>query len=167
MEVGLSLGSNISNRLDNLKEARRRILTLPGIKLITQSPVYETEPVGVKPEYQHLDFLNAVLIFEGPCTVHECFDHLHQIEDEMGRHRGMDRFAPRPIDIDMIYVDKLVIQSGGLVIPHPHWRERRFVLQPLADVRPSLVLPGSEKTVGEILASLSKAEEVTLFARDW
>jgi 2-amino-4-hydroxy-6-hydroxymethyldihydropteridine diphosphokinase len=167
MEVGLSLGSNISNRLDNLKEARRRILTLPGSKLAAQSPVYETEPVGVKPEYQHLDFLNTVLILEGPCSAHECFDHLHHIEDEMGRHRGLDRFAPRAIDIDMIYVGDSVIESGGLVIPHPHWKERRFVLQPLADVRPDLVIPGCKKTVREVLASLPETEEVTLFARDW
>ena len=167
MEVGLSLGSNISSRLDNLKEAKRRLLSMPNAKLVAQSPVYETEPVGVKPEYQHLDFLNAILIFEGPCSAHECFDHMHQIENDMGRHRALDRFAPRPIDIDMIYVDNLEIQSGGLVIPHPHWKERRFVLQPLADVRPDLVLPGSTKTVKEVLAALPAAEEVTLFARDW
>jgi 2-amino-4-hydroxy-6-hydroxymethyldihydropteridine diphosphokinase len=167
MEVGLSLGSNISNRLENLKEAKRRILTLPGARLVAQSPVYETEPVGVKPEYQHLDFLNAILIFEGPCSAHECFDHLHQIENEMGRHRALDRFAPRPIDIDMIYVGDSVIESGGLVIPHPHWKERRFVLQPLADVRPDLLLPGNSKTVKEVLAALPSGEEVTLFARDW
>lgn len=167
MEVGLSLGSNISSRLGNLKEAKRRILELPGAKLAAQSSVYETEPVGVKPEYQHLDFLNAVLILEGACSVHECFDHMHRIENEMGRHRGLDRFAPRAIDIDMIYVDGLEVQSGGLVIPHPHWKERRFVLQPLADVRPDLVLPGSTKTVKEFLAALPATEEVTLFARDW
>jgi 2-amino-4-hydroxy-6-hydroxymethyldihydropteridine diphosphokinase len=167
MEVGLSLGSNISSREGNLKEAKRRILALPGVKLLAQSPIYETEPVGVKPEYQHLDFLNAVLILDGPCPAHECLNHLHRIEDEMGRHRGLDRFAPRAIDIDMIYVDSQEVQSGGLVIPHPHWQERRFVLQPLADVRPDLVLPGCNKTVKEILAALSEAEEVTLFARDW
>jgi len=167
MEVGLSLGSNISNRLDNLKEAKRRILAMPGIRFLAQSPVYETEPVGVKPEYQHLDFLNAVLIVDGPCPAHECLDHLHQIEDAMGRHRTLDRFAPRAIDIDMIYVNDQHIESGSLVIPHPHWKERRFVVQPLADVRPDLVIPGADKTVKEILASLPPAEEVTLFARDW
>ena len=167
MEVGLSLGSNISSRLDNLKEAKRRILTLPGAKLVAQSAVYETEPVGVKPEYQHLDFLNAVLILQGTCSVHDCFDHMHQIENDMGRHRGLDRFAPRPIDIDLIYVDNLEIQSGGLVIPHPHWKERRFVLQPLADVRPDLLLPGSNKSVKDVLAALPEGEDVTLFARGW
>ena len=167
MEVGLSLGSNISSRLDNLKEAKRRILAMPGARLLAQSPVYETEPVGVKPEYQHLDFLNAILILDGPCSAHECFDHLHQIEDEMGRHRGLDRFAPRAIDIDMIYVDDERIESGSLVIPHPHWKERRFVLQPLADVRPNLLIPGADKPVKEILAALPQAEEVTLFAREW
>lgn len=167
MEVGLSLGSNISSRLDNLKEAKRRILALPGSRLIAQSPIYETEPVGVKPEYQHLDFLNAILILEGPCSAHECFNHFRQIEDEMGRHRGLDRFAPRAIDIDMIYVDNLEIESGGLVIPHPHWKERRFVLQPLADVRPDLLLPGSNESVKDVLAALPEGEDVTLFTRDW
>lgn len=167
MEVGLSLGSNISSRLANLKEAKRRILVMPGFKLIAQSPIYETKPVGVKPEYQHLDFLNAILILDGPCSPHECLDHLHRIEDEMGRHRGLDRFAPRAIDIDMIYVDNLEIQSGGLAIPHPHWKERRFVLQPLADVRPDLLLPGNSHPVKDILTALPKGEEVTLFTRDW
>ena len=167
MEVGLSLGSNISNRLANLQEAKRRILALPGITWIAQSPVYETEPVGVKPEYQHLDFLNAVLILDGPASLHDGLNQFHQIEDSMGRHRSLDRYTPRAIDIDIIYADQLTIQSGGLVIPHPHWKERRFVLQPLADVRPDLTLPGSLPSVKDILAALPEGEAVTLFAREW
>lgn len=167
MEVGISLGSNISNRLANLQDAKRRMAALPQAKIVAQSPVYETEPVGVKPEYQHLDFLNSILIVETPCSVHECFDDLRGIEDAVGRHRGIDRYEPRSIDLDIIYAGDVHIESGGLVIPHPHWARRRFVVQPLADVRPDLILPGQSRTVGQILADLPQEEEVTLLTRDW
>lgn len=167
MEIGISLGSNISNRLANLQDAKRRMAALPQAKIVAQSPVYETEPVGVKPEYQHLDFLNAILIVETPCSVHECFDHLRGMEDAIGRHRGIDRYEPRSIDLDIIYAGDVHIESGGLVIPHPHWARRRFVVQPLADVRPDLILPGQSRTVAQILADLPQEEEVTLLTRDW
>lgn len=167
MEVGLSLGSNISSRLDNLKEARRRILAVSGMKLVAQSPVYETEPVGVKPEYQHLEFLNAILIVDSPSAAHECYSQLRGIEEDMGRRRSLDRYRPRSIDIDIIYIDNLSIESGGLVIPHPHWAKRRFVVQPLADIRPELILPGTDKTVAQILAALPEKEDVTLLTRTW
>lgn len=167
MEVGISLGSNLGDRLANLRDAKRRMAAMPQGRIVAQSPVYETEPVGVKPEYRHLAFLNAILIVEAECKVHDCFDHLHDIEDVMGRRRSLDRYDPRPIDLDIIYAGDLHIESGGLVIPHPHWAQRRFVLQPLADVRPHLVLPGQTRTVAEILAALPQAEAVTLLTRDW
>ncbi len=167
MEAGLSLGSNVGDRLANLVEAKRRIAALSGVKIVAQSPVYETDPVGVKPEYRELKFLNAVIIMECPWHGHECFDRFREIEDEMGRHRTLDRYAPRPMDIDLIYVGELRLQSGGLVLPHPHWHQRRFVVQPLADVRPDLVLPGQAMPVRQILAGLPQEEAVTLFARDW
>ena len=167
MEIGLSLGSNISSRLDNLKEARRRILATSGMKLVAQSPVYETEPVGVKSQYQHLKFLNAILIIDSSCAVHECYSQMHKIEHDMGRHRGPDRYSPRSIDIDMIYVGNQTIKRDGVMIPHPRWVERRFVVQPLADIRPHLILPGTDKTVAQILAALPEKEEATLLTRSW
>lgn len=167
MEAGLSLGSNVGDRLANLVEAKNRIAALPGLSIVAQSPVYETEPVGVKPQYRELKFLNAVVIIECPVTGHECFDRFRKIEDDLGRQRTLDRFAPRPIDIDVVYVGDLRIQSGGLCIPHAHWHERRFVVQPLADIRPDLVLPGQRKPVREILAELPPGDGVTLFAREW
>ena len=85
----------------------------------------------------------------------------------MGRHRGSDRYSPRSIDIDIIYIDHLLIESGGLTIPHPRWVERRFVVQPLADIRPDLILPGIDKTVAQILAALPDKEDVTLLTWTW
>ncbi|MBN1269072.1 MAG: 2-amino-4-hydroxy-6-hydroxymethyldihydropteridine diphosphokinase [Kiritimatiellae bacterium] len=167
MEIGLSLGSNLGDRLAFLKEAKRCVLELPYTELTAQSPVYETEPVGVKPEHQHLRFLNCVLIVESATVVHEFFDQLRGIEDAMGRRRTLDRYSPRPIDIDVVYADDLRIESGGLVIPHPRWAERAFVVGPLADVRPDLVVPGSAKTVREIWETLESKDEVRLFSLDW
>ena len=92
---------------------------------------------------------------------------LRAIEDDMGRRRQLDRFAPRPMDIDIIYFGTGRIESGGLKIPHPRWAERRFVVQPLADVRPNLRLPGSSLTVAETLAALPAREAVSLLTRDW
>ncbi len=167
VEAGLSLGSNQGDRLAALSEAKRRIAEIPGLRILAQSPVYETDPVGVGPQYQGLKFLNAVLIVEGCCAPHECYDHLHAVEDAMGRKRTLDRNTPRPIDIDIIYAGARVIESGGLFIPHPHWKERRFVVQPLADVRPDLIVPGSSQTVLGILQGLPQAEKVVPYANVW
>ncbi|OQA26836.1 MAG: 2-amino-4-hydroxy-6-hydroxymethyldihydropteridine pyrophosphokinase [Verrucomicrobia bacterium ADurb.Bin345] len=167
METGLSLGSNLGDRQANLVDARDRILGLPGTRLLAQSPLYETEPIGVKPEYQQLDFLNAVLILDTQAEVHKWFDWLRAIETEMGRLRSLDRYAPRGIDVDVIYFGSLRIESGGLFVPHRQWKKRRFVLQPLADVRPDLMLPGETRTVRQVLDALPPGEAVNLLTRDW
>lgn len=166
MEAGFSLGSNDGDRMRLMSEAKRRILALPGVQEAGTSPLYETEPVGVAPEFAHLKFLNAVLIVTSEFTAMEWLDHLHRIERELGRVRNGDRNAPRPIDVDIIYAGDARIDSGGVVVPHPRWTQRRFVVQPLADVRPDLSLPGAGHTVREILATL-KGEAVTRLDDPW
>jgi 2-amino-4-hydroxy-6-hydroxymethyldihydropteridine diphosphokinase len=166
-EVGLSLGSNLGDRLANLRAARQRIAALPGVRLVASAPVYETEPVGVKPEYHHLAFLNTVLIVTGdfPPTAWRRFTA--QIEDDLGRVRSDDKFAPRTLDIDVLYVGDLCCDDDGVVIPHPRWAQRRFVLQPLADVRPDLILPGAKQTVFQTLENLPAGEGIILFSTTW
>lgn len=166
MEVGFSLGSNRGDLVANMREAKRRILDAPDVTFVAQSPLYETEPVGVSPEYADLKFMNAVLVVESKRTAAEWLEVLHRIEDDMGRRRTDDRNAPRPIDVDILYAGEECIDRGDLVVPHPRWAQRRFVVQPLADVRPDLVLPGAGKRVREILAGL-QGEAVTEFAREW
>ena len=166
-ESGLSLGSNEGDRLVHLSQAVEAITQLSGISIAAKSSVYETDPVGVKPQYQNQKFLNAVLIVETNQTAHEWYDALREIETRLGRHRSLDQYAPRAIDIDIIYFGDAHIESGGLVIPHAHWQERRFVAQPLAEVHPELKLPGTEGTVQDILNGLPLHPEVTLFTNDW
>ena len=167
-ELGFSLGSNLGDRVANLALARRRILECGDARELGRSPLYETEPVGVKPEYQHLKFINAVLVIESRQSPRDWLAHIARLETELGRSRDVsDRFAPRDIDIDLIFAGGAMIDSGGLTVPHQRWAVRRFVVQPLADVRPGLVLPGDRRTVSEVLASLPGAEELQRLDQDW
>lgn len=154
MEIGLSLGSNLNQRLDNLREATHRVGGLPGTRIAAKAPVYETEPVGVKQEYATLHYLNTVVIIETDMALADLSNAIHQIETDMGRVRTEDQNAPRVIDIDVLYADALQQADGILDLPHPRWAQRRFVVQPLADVRPQLRLPGECRPVSEILKSL-------------
>lgn len=167
MEIGFSLGSNLGDRLVYLQQARDRLLLHSDSRLLAQSPVYETAPVGVRPEYDDLSYLNSVVVLESGMSPHDWLAALSRIETELGRVRTDDRNAPRTIDIDIIYAGEHVIGSGGLEVPHPRWLERRFVVQPLADIRPELVIPESGKTVREILANLPPDEKVAPFAWEW
>lgn len=161
IEAGLSLGTNLGDRIGYLREATAKIGQIPGIEIVAQSPIYETEPVGVKPEYQHLAYLNAALVLSITISPDELSEAIHQIETDMGRSRGNDRYAPRPIDIDILYVGQFVRQTAELTLPHPEWAHRRFVLQPLADIRPHLQLPGVSADIQTLLAQLPKGEAVT------
>ncbi len=168
MEAGFSLGSNLGDRLAFLRSARDALAAVPGVRLAAQSPVYETEPVGVKPEHRALKYLNSVVIVAGTLDARAWLAELARIETALGRVRGPDRYAPRTIDIDLLYCGDEWIDRGGLTVPHPRWAKRRFVVQPLADIRPALRLPGTPGTVADILATLEEpASDLRVFADNW
>jgi 2-amino-4-hydroxy-6-hydroxymethyldihydropteridine diphosphokinase len=167
VEIGLGLGSNLGDRLAHMSEAKKRILALPGISFLAQSSLYETEPVGVKPEYQHLKFLNAVLLVLSDLPLAELHRELVRIEKEIGRSRTEDKFAPRPLDIDILFAGSLVIQSPTLKLPHPQCLKRRFVLEPLAEMRPGMVLATTNLTVKDLLARLPNPEPVFKLPDVW
>ena len=162
IEVGISLGSNLGDRLRHLLDARARILALSQVAHIASAPVYETEPVGVPAEYASHSFLNTVVIIGTSLEVHRLFSRLQEVEATLGRIRSGIRNSPRVIDIDLLYYGSQLVRSGGLVVPHPRWAKRRFVLQPLADLRPNLVLPNHDRTVRDILASLPAGRQQVL-----
>ena len=167
LEVGLSLGSNLGDRVASLSHARRAIGAIDGVKVVSASSLYETEPVGVKPEFQHMKFINAVLILKTRLPIAELHERLSEIEHELGRVRVEDKFAPRALDIDVLYAGELVSDQPQLTLPHPRWAKRRFVLQPLAEIRDDLVLPGTEQTVREILSVLPPGEDVKKNPASW
>lgn len=168
MEIGFSLGSNLYNRKRLLMQAKNLLLSAPRTRFVDQSPIYETTPVDVKPEYQDMAYLNSIVILESELPLESWLSYIGKIEKNLGRERNDDdRNAPRPIDVDIIYAGESVIDSGGLEVPHPRWAERRFVVQPLNDVRPKLVLPEGSQTVYQILGSLPPDTGLTLFEDCW
>lgn len=158
-EAGLSLGSNLGDRIANLQAAVTAIAEIPQTIISGLSPIYETEPVGVKPEYQDMPYLNAVVVVKTELLPADLSHLIHDIEMQLGRLRTEDRFAPRIIDIDILYIGQIISDAPDLTLPHPRWAQRRFVLQPLADLRPHLRIPGSRKTVSELLAALPENSE--------
>lgn len=165
MEIALSLGSNLGDRMNHLRDACKRLAALPETTITKCSPVYETAPVGVKPQYRDMPYLNAVILIETQLPVDALSTRIHRFEAAMGRIRSDDRFAPRPIDIDILYAGDHIRNDETLTLPHPRWAQRRFVLQPLADVRPERVLPGYQQTVRERLDALDDDHAVNVFAR--
>ena len=166
---GIGLGSNLGNRIENLIRATKAILTLHGTRLsqLTRvAPIYESTPLDC-PEGSG-PFLNTVIEIETETGLHDLIDFLRQIEHEMGRPDERNRNAPRVIDLDILYCGESLINEPNLVVPHPRMHTRRFVLQPLADIRPDLKIRGQGKTVRELLDALDdNPAEITLFRRDW
>jgi 2-amino-4-hydroxy-6-hydroxymethyldihydropteridine diphosphokinase len=165
-EVGLSLGSNEGDRLANLRAAVEALRRIPEFQLTLKSPVYDTEPVGVEPAHADKAFLNAVAIGQYGGTIASLADAVAGVERAAGRVRAPGRNLPRPLDVDVVYFGQAVC-SEPLQIPHPRWASRRFVVQPLCDVRPDLVLPGEQRTVAEVLLALPAVPRVVLLTREW
>ena len=165
MRVGIALGSNLGDRMANLRAARRSIVDFLGEKNLLASAIYETEPVGCEPGADK--FLNAVLEIDYDGDPTQLLDRMIQIEESLGRKRDHSANVSRKIDIDLLYADDMSVQNEHLQLPHPRMHLRKFVLQPLADIQPQLVLPGQKSPVRELLAELKDSATVTRFAENW
>jgi 2-amino-4-hydroxy-6-hydroxymethyldihydropteridine diphosphokinase len=166
MRAGVALGSNLGDRLKNLTEARKKIAGLAEVlPPILSSSIYETDPMDCEPGAGK--FLNAVLEFGYEGNPADLLRRLKAIESKLGRPAKHARNVSREIDIDLLYCDNIRIDTGKLQLPHPRMHLRRFVLQPLADIRPDLVLPAQTKTVRELLASLNQSAKVIHLTKEW
>jgi 2-amino-4-hydroxy-6-hydroxymethyldihydropteridine diphosphokinase len=114
---------------------------------LTVSSFIETEPLGVGPE--HGPFLNAVVIGRTTLPARALLERLLEIEEERGRMRPYP-MAPRTLDLDLVLYGETILNEDGLTVPHPRFRERDFVLQPLAEIAPDMVDPVTCKRVGEL-----------------
>jgi 2-amino-4-hydroxy-6-hydroxymethyldihydropteridine diphosphokinase len=150
----LSLGSNLGNREAQLREAEQRLSTLGSA--ISVSSYYETEPV----EFTNQPwFLNAALALETNLTPQDLMHSILQIERKMGRKRRQEK-GPRTIDIDILLFGNQILNSSDVTIPHPAMHQRRFVLEPLAEIAPEARNPLLNKTVRELLAELPEGPVV-------
>jgi 2-amino-4-hydroxy-6-hydroxymethyldihydropteridine diphosphokinase len=166
MRAAVALGSNLGDRLGNLRAAREAILGLANVKPpILCSAIYETDPVGC--ERGAGKFLNTVVEFDYENDPASLLEQLIRIEERLGRRRGHKKNVSRTIDIDLLYCGDRRINNKPLQLPHPRMHLRKFVLEPLADIGPSLILPGQTKTVRELLAELEESGDVARFTDDW
>jgi 2-amino-4-hydroxy-6-hydroxymethyldihydropteridine diphosphokinase len=161
MRAGVALGSNLGERLANLRNARREIASMSGtLPPLRSSAIYETEPVDC--EKGAAKFFNAVVEFgySGPPV--ELRRELAAIERTLGRPATHERNVSRPIDLDLLYFGELVLETEELRLPHPRVVDREFVLRPLADIRPDLVLPKQREAVSVLLLRLPATGVVRL-----
>ena len=166
MRAGIAMGSNVGDRLDALLRARDAVLTMEGVsRPCLSSSLYETEPVGTEPGADR--FVNAVIEVEYDGLPASLLEALQKIEASMGRPSKRPRNAPRTIDLDILYVGNLTLSTTAIVIPHPRLHLRRFVLEPLVEIRPDLRLPGQHLTTGELLRALADPADVQRLPSQW
>ena len=155
VEAILALGSNLGDRVENLRAAVEEIGR--SARIIVTSGVYQTEPMYYE---RQGPFLNCALAIETNASPSELLSRLKAIEEHIGRRPGGPRYGPRKIDIDILFYGDVVSSDPALSIPHPKIAERAFVLVPLVEIRPRLVHPESGKTVAQMLAALGSTEGV-------
>lgn len=143
----LSLGSNLGDRAKNLEKALSLLAVRAG-PVIKRSAVYETEPWGFNSE---LDFYNQAVEMHTRQDPRELLNTIHHIEALCGRVPVKERYAPRSMDIDILFFNDDILTEPDLVVPHPGIHLRRFVLVPLAEIAPDMVHPLLKKKIKELL----------------
>jgi 2-amino-4-hydroxy-6-hydroxymethyldihydropteridine diphosphokinase len=151
----VGLGSNLGDREATILRALARLQDEPELRLVRVSSLRETEPVGYVDQPQ---FLNGVAELETGLPARDLLTRLLAIERELGRTRGEGpTLGPRTIDLDLLLYGEETIAEAGLQVPHPRMHERRFALEPLAELDPSAVIPGRGQ-VQTLLAELESPE---------
>ncbi len=148
----VALGSNLGDREANLRRAIQLVNATPNVRLVRASSYYDNPAVGGPGGSPA--FLNAAAEFETSLGSHALLHRLLEVEKEMGRERRV-KWEARPIDLDLLLYGDQIISSQELVVPHPLMHERRFVLQPLAEIAPYVVHPALQMTAKGLLEALA------------
>ena len=151
VKVYIGIGSNIGNRPGNIKKACQYLTNIPACKIKKVSSIYETSPVGPRQRY----YINAAAQLETELSPLMLLKELNKIESLMGREKQKKRLMPRIIDLDILFYEDEIIKTRELTVPHKEIQNRRFVLEPLAEISPKFIHPVSKITVAKMRNLLS------------
>jgi 2-amino-4-hydroxy-6-hydroxymethyldihydropteridine diphosphokinase len=150
--AAIALGSNVGDRYAHIAFALESLGTLPSSRLTAHSRVIETAPVGPLPQGA---YLNAAATLETDLSARDLLGYMLEIERRRGRNRPQElRWGPRTLDLDLLLYGDRTIHEPGLEVPHPRLPERAFVLEPLAEILPDVLVPGLDKSVAALLQEL-------------
>ena len=148
----IALGANEGDRLAQLFSATCLLRESPDVRVVQLAPIIETEPVGGPPQ---ADYLNSVVEVETALDPDALLRLLQDIERRLGRAPSAERWGPRPIDLDLLLYDDRIITQPHLCVPHPRMHQRRFVLEPLAQLAPGLLHPILHQPIAALLEQLT------------
>jgi len=155
----IGIGSNLSDPANQVRHALQALADLPASRLTAHSPRYRTAPVGGPTDQP--DYLNAVAALETALTPETLLTALQEIESAQGRVRA-ERWGPRTLDLDLLLYGSIIRRDPRLILPHPRLHQRAFVLYPLHDIEPELMIPGQ----GKLAALLKKCPPLNMTCLD-
>jgi 2-amino-4-hydroxy-6-hydroxymethyldihydropteridine diphosphokinase len=158
-QVYIGVGSNAGKKRENFLEALNRVAKLPDTKIVKESSLYESEPLGDSKEW----YVNGAIEIETRFKPDMLLKKFQGIERTMGRKKGKKRWGARIIDLDILLYDALVLKKKNLKIPHPEMHKRKFVLIPLSEIAPQVVHPEFGVTISELLISVKDDKKVHLY----
>ncbi len=157
-QVYIGIGSNLGNKRENYLEALERIAKTPKTRIIKESSVYESQPLGDSKEW----FINGVIEIETELKPELLLTKFKNIERAMGRKKVRKRWGARIIDLDILLYDSLVMNKKTLKIPHPEMHQRKFVLIPLSELAPQVIHPVLGTSISELLVGVKDDKRVSL-----
>jgi len=158
-QVYVGIGSNVGDRKDNFLEALNRLTKLPDTKVIKESSLYESEPLGDAKEW----YVNGAIQIETRFKPDALLLKFKNIERAMGRKKVKKRWGSRIIDLDILLYDGLILKKKNLQIPHPEIQNRKFVLVPLSEIAPQVIHPELGVSISELLINVNDNKKVHLY----
>jgi 2-amino-4-hydroxy-6-hydroxymethyldihydropteridine diphosphokinase len=158
-QVYVGIGSNVGNKKDNFLEAVSRLAKLPDTRVIKESSLYESEPLGEAKDW----YVNGAVEIETKFKPDMLLKKFKNIERAMGRKKVKKRWGSRIIDLDILLYDAAVVKKKNLRIPHPEMPSRKFVLIPLSEIAPQVIHPELGITISELLINVKDEKRIHLY----